>query len=172
MVGRITAILLAFSLVGFAASADEPAGPDIPVPSQPTYTPPPVAPTAPPMPEVSAPPPPWVEVASTSIGAGIGIDFGAGTLLFEGERHDFSIKGLSLGELGFARMIGEGDVSNLENLSDFEGTYMAVGAGAAAGVGASAVTMRNQNGVVITLTSKLKGAQIALGPEGFSIALK
>ncbi len=169
MVGRITAILLAFSLVGFAASADEPAGPDIPVPTQQPYTPPPAPP---PMPEVSAPPPAWVDVASTSIGLGVGVDFGSGTLLFDGERHEFAVKGLSLGDVGFARMVGDGQVSNLENLSDFEGTYMAVGAGAAAGVGASAVTMRNQNGVVITLTSKLEGAQIALGPEGFSITLK
>ena len=56
-------------------------------------------------------------------------------------------------------------------ISDFAGTYVAVGAGIAAGPGASAVTMRNENGVVITLRSDLQGAQLTLGAEGLRIAL-
>ena len=62
--------------------------------------------------------------------------------------------------------------TNLTNLADFEGRYLAVGAGAAAGVGASALTMRNEKGVVISVKSSLRGGRLTLGPEGLRIALK
>ena len=36
---------------------------------------------------------------------------------------------------------------------------------------ASAVTMRNENGVVITLSSELQGVQLALATQGLRISL-
>jgi hypothetical protein len=110
-------------------------------------------------------------MASTSLAAGIGLSWGEGVLTFEGQRHAFSVKGLSLGDVGFAKLISEGAVSNLENIADFEGTYAAVEAGAAAGLGGSVIRMRNANGVVITLTSDVEGLALALGPEGLRITL-
>ena len=49
---------------------------------------------------------------------------------------------------------------------------VAVGAGAAAGVGGSVLTMRNQNGVTITLENDVKGVELALGAKGFNIEFK
>lgn len=120
---------------------------------------------------VTAAPPPFVSLKTTSVGAGLGLSWGAGTLSFEGERHDFRVKGFSVGELGIAKLSGEGDVTNLAHLSDFEGTYMAVEAGASAGVGGSAVSMRNEHGVVIMVRSQSEGVNLKLGAEGLSIAL-
>jgi hypothetical protein len=68
-------------------------------------------------------------------------------------------------------MIGEGYVQNLEELDSFAGTYVAVGAGATAGKGGSAVTMRNENGVVLSLLSQTEGVAVNLGAEGFQIQL-
>lgn len=165
MIVRIIALGAAFSLfllVGAAVQADVVGGEDIVVPGPVVVEEEPVA----------AAPPPYVTMQSTSIAAGLGISWGDGNLLFEGRNHRFSVKGLSLIDLGVSRSSAEGHVRNLHELSDFEGHYLAVEAGVAAGVGASALTMRNEHGVVITLLSDLQGVQLTLGTEGFSIALE
>ena len=166
MIGRIIALGVALSLVSIGAAwADEPVDrEEIVIPtSRPAR-----APVEQP---VTAPPPPYVSIESTSVGAGIGVSWGDGTISFEGRSHPFSLKGVGLGEIGASRASATGDVRNLDELSDFAGHYVAVGAGAAAGVGVSAVTMRNEHGVVITLKSTLRGVGLSLGPEGLSIAL-
>ena len=162
MIRRIAAMSIALTFVSFSAvQADDVGGESIVVP------PPAVVEEEP----VTAPPPPYVSMESTTIAAGIGVSWGEGVLSFEGQRYDFSVNGLSLIDLGVAKLVSEGAVSNLEELSDFEGHYVAVEAGAAAGVGASVLSMRNESGVVIDLTSDVEGVVLALGPEGFRITL-
>ena len=121
---------------------------------------------------VTAPPPPWVSIQSTSIGAGIGVSWGDGLLSFNGEQHPFSVTGLSVGDLGFAKEFAEGQVQNLNALADFEGRYMAVSAGGAAGIGGSVIAMRNGNGVVINVRSEQEGVALSLGAEGLTITLE
>lgn len=146
--------------------ADDMGGSDIMIPKAKAKAP------APAPEPITAPPPPFVELQSKSVGAGIGLSWGQGTLLFEGEQHPFSVKGLGLGDVGIASLVGSGHVKNLNSVADFAGNYVAVGAGAAAGVGASVVSMRNQNGVVINLNAELKGLALNLGPEGFHVNLQ
>ena len=165
MVRRIAAMSFAFLfLSALAVQADDLGGESIPVP-------PPAAVVEEVEEAVTAPPPPFVSVESTSIAAGIGMSWGEGILGFEGQRHAFTLKGLSIGDLGFAKLVSEGAVSNLFALGDFEGHYVAVEAGAAVGVGASVLSMRNENGVVIRLKSDIEGVQLALGAEGLRITL-
>ena len=85
---------------------------------------------------VTAAPPAFVELQRSSIGAGIGISWGHGTLSFEGNSYAFSVKGISVGDVGAAKILAEGRVENMESLADFAGTYVAVEAGASAGTGA------------------------------------
>jgi hypothetical protein len=169
VIARFVAIGAAFALVAVAVPvrADEVGGEDI---TMPMARPP--APAVVVEEPVKAPPPPFVTIESRTLAAGLGIRWGQGTLLFEGERYPFSLKGVSLGELGVSALEGEGWVRNLENISDFAGHYVAVEAGAAAGVGASALTMRNEHGVVITLRSELEGVRLKLGTDGLRIALE
>jgi len=166
VIRRITAIAasLCLTFVAFAAQADAPPGGEIVVVEEQVA----VQQEQP----VTLPGPAFVELQSKTIAAGIGTRWGKGTLSYEGEQHAFSMKGLSVGDLGVSSMVASGDIENLDSLSDFEGHYMALEAGAAAGVGASALTMRNENGVVITLRSELKGVQLTLGAQGFSIELE
>jgi hypothetical protein len=133
-----------------------------------------VAPEAPVVTQVpvTAPPPAYVEMQRSSIGAGLGISWGKGELSFEGNNYAFSVKGLSVGDLGAAKMVAEGQVANLESISDFAGTYVAVEAGAAAGKGAGTLTMRNEHGVTITLASQREGLGLTLGAQGFAIELQ
>jgi hypothetical protein len=165
VIRRIIAMGIGLSLVSISAAwADEVGGEDIVVPRK-------RAPAKAMEKPVTAPPPAWVEFERTSVAAGVGINWGGGTLQFEGRDYGFSVKGVSLGDLGASKMSALGNVRHLDEISDFAGTYVAVGAGIAAGPGASAVTMRNENGVVITLRSDLQGAQLTLGAEGLRIAL-
>jgi hypothetical protein len=120
---------------------------------------------------VTAPPPAFVELQRSSIGVGVGISWGHGTLSFEGNNYAFSVKGLSVGDVGAAKIIAEGAVENMESLADFAGTYVAVEAGGAAGKGASSMTMMNEHGVTISLASQREGLGLTLGAQGFSVAL-
>ena len=69
------------------------------------------------------------------------------------------------------RGTARGKVSNLERLEDFSGNYLAVGAEATAAGGAGVTVMRNQNGVVVELTSTTQGASILLGAKGIRLTL-
>ena len=62
-----------------------------------------------------------------------------------------------------------GGVSNIQSVSDFEGTYLAVEAGGAAVQGASRLTMRNGNGVTLTLEAQNEGVQLTLAAKGLVI---
>lgn len=175
VIGRVLAV--AFAIVGVSmlspqgVRADEVGGEEIEVPPRAaTPAPEPVVVTK--EVPVSAPPPPFVELERRSVGAGLGLSWGQGTIYWEGQEHAFSVKGLRVGDVGLAKMIGEGYVQNLESLEDFAGTYVAVGAGATAGKGGAAVTMRNENGVVISLRSQAEGVALNLGAEGFQIELQ
>jgi len=121
---------------------------------------------------VTAPPPPYVELEARRVAAGVGFHWGGGTLSFEGRQHAFRVKGVSLMDVGVAKTIAEGHVEGLSKLSDFEGRYVAVEAGIAAGKGASRRVLRNEHGVVIRLSSELTGVAVTLGAEGFQIALQ
>jgi hypothetical protein len=166
VIRRALAIAVALSFAPLAvALADEVKGSDVIMIQEQGATP------AAPQP-VTAPPPPWVEIHSTAIAAGIGARFGEGTLLVAGQPYAFKIRGVSLGDVGISRLTAEGNVENLASASDIAGHYVALEAGAAAGKGLSTLTMRNEKGVVMTLTSKVKGAQLTLGAQGIEIELE
>ena len=167
MIRSIAAITLALAFVPFVALADD-IGDEEVIQIQQEEA---VVQETPAQP-VTAPPPPYVEIESMAIAAGIGARFGGGVLLVAGEEHPFTMKGLSLGDIGVSRIDAEGTVANLENVSDFAGRYVAVEAGAAVGKGVSTLTMRNDKGVVITLESNLTGAQLTLGGQALEIELQ
>jgi len=112
----------------------------------------------------------WVE--STSVALGIGVSWGDGKLTFQGKDHVFNVKGLSVVDLGVSKVTANGEVFNLKKLSDFDGNYVAGTAGATVGGGAGAVIMKNQNGVVMKLTSTSQGVQLTLAGAGVDVQLK
>ena len=114
-----------------------------------------------------------VELETKSIDIGIGVSWGDGTLtLANGEQHGFSVKGLNADSVGLSKLNASGKVYNLNNLADFAGNYVAADAGATLGGGMSGMAMRNQNGVVMTLTAVQQGARLSLAVEGIDIELK
>jgi hypothetical protein len=113
-----------------------------------------------------------VTMESKSIAVGVGVSWGDGTLTFQGKPHKFSVSGLSVADLGISKVTAKGDVFNLKKLEDFGGNYVAAEAAGTLGGGAGAIAMKNQNGVVMHLTSTSKGIQLTLAAKGVDVKLK
>lgn len=106
-----------------------------------------------------------------SVAAGIGFSWGKGTLTYQGKTYPVKVDGLTVGEVGISRATATGKVTNLKKVADFSGTYTAGSAGATVGGGAGATIMKNQNGVVVELTSTTQGASLKLGAQGLRLTL-
>ena len=130
----------------------------------------------------SQPPPPPVTASrgategtvSFSGGAfalGIGLQWGNGTLTYQGQQYPFKMNGLSVLDVGVSSITGSGTVHNLSKIADFSGNYVSATAGATVAGGGSVTTLRNQNGVVIDGITTAQGARLTLAPGGVSITL-
>jgi hypothetical protein len=103
----------------------------------------------------------------------IGASGGNGTLSFHGQRYPISVGGLSAGFVfGASETYFRGTVSHIRGPSDVAGVYGAAGGGAALGVGAQAIVLRNEKGAVLTLTGRQVGLQINADLSGLSISVR
>jgi hypothetical protein len=113
-----------------------------------------------------------VSMESKSVAIGVGVSWGDGKLQYKGKTHTFSVKGLSVIDLGVSKVSARGKVYHLNKVEDFSGTYAAAQAGAAVGGGMSVVALKNENGVVMELSSTQTGVKLTLAGEGIEIKLK
>jgi chemotaxis protein MotB len=112
-----------------------------------------------------------VEFSGGSVAVGIGFSWGSGTLAYNGRVHHFKISGLTLAGLGISSVGASGEVSDLNNLADFNGTYALGGAGAAVGVGGSVAVLQNEHGVVMNIRSTKIGLHFQVGVGGATVTL-
>jgi hypothetical protein len=112
-----------------------------------------------------------IELSGGSLAAGIGFSWGSGTLIYQGKRYPLSVSGLSLASVGATEYTGAGSVTGLKTPQDINGVYTAVDVGGTLGGGGNVAAMRNQNGVVIHMTSTTEGLSLTLATEGLKIAL-
>jgi hypothetical protein len=113
-----------------------------------------------------------ISLESTSVAAGVGVQWGEGILTYNGKKYPFSVQGLEVIGVGYSETKAEGTVYNLTQLVDFEGVYASGEASATAGSSLSTVTMRNPNGVVISLRTLQEGAKLTLAAGSVNIELK
>jgi len=113
-----------------------------------------------------------VSIQTTSVAAGVGVQWGEGTLTYKGKKHSFSLQGVDLVGVGYAQVTARGTVSNLTKLADFEGVYVAAEVSAAAGSGPATITMKNPNGVTMTISAVQEGVQLKLAAGGVNVDLK
>ena len=113
-----------------------------------------------------------VRIESKSIAVGIGVSWGDGKLTYQGKDYEFSVNGLSVVDVGISKVTATGQVFDLKKVEDFSGNYVAAGAGVTVGGGASAIALKNQNGVEMTLTATTQGVKLALATAGVDIKLK
>lgn len=113
-----------------------------------------------------------LRLESRQVSFGVGWSWGSGTITYGGKSHRFKIDGLGINAVGVSASEATGYVYDLKSLKDFEGTYTAIEASGTAGAGKGIATMKNQNGVRITLHSTTQGIEVVAGPEGIKITLE
>jgi len=97
---------------------------------------------------------------------------GRGVLTFRHRNYPFTVQGLSLGVTAGAsinRLVGRAD--NINELSDFGGTYSMIGAGAALVGGVSGVHLKNGKGVMISLQGAKAGLEVSANVSTVVITL-
>ncbi len=114
----------------------------------------------------------FVSIELKRIAAGVGMEWGKGTLTYKGKKYTFKVKGLGLGAVGISKVTAKGEVYNLFQLAEFPGQYAAVTAGAAIIQGKEKQDFKNPKGVHIVFTGTEKGLNLAIGPEGFTIRME
>jgi hypothetical protein len=114
-----------------------------------------------------------VRVTFTKAGLIAGAGAGRGVLTFDGREYPFKVSGLSWGltvGASTSRLVGR--ASYLHQLSDFAGTYIAVGGGGALVGGIGRVQLKNERGVIITLQGPKAGMEFAANLSSIRIELE
>jgi hypothetical protein len=96
---------------------------------------------------------------------------GKGSLYYNGRRHHFTISGLGAGGVGAQKISATGKVYNLNNLSDFSGTYRGISRGLTLIEGKMHAKLTNGNGVVMYLAAQTEGVASSMGAQAFEINL-
>lgn len=114
-----------------------------------------------------------VRVVVTKAGFIVGVGGGQGTLTFQGHHYPLSIGGISVGAtIGASKTELVGRAYHMRHPSDIEGTYTAIGAGAAVAGGAGAVRLQNSKGVVLELQGRKVGVEFSVSLSGMDVRLR
>lgn len=113
-----------------------------------------------------------ISIESNSIAVVVGVNWGDGTLTFKGKHALLSVNGLTLVDVGIAKASAVGEVYNLTDVSQFEGTYLASEAGFDLAGGMGGISMINKNGVILHLRGDSEEALLQLGRAGMTVQLR
>jgi hypothetical protein len=116
-----------------------------------------------------------VTLTMKSVALGVGATQGEGVLNYQGKNYPFTISGLSLLDVGISKFTGAGKVYDLRSPRDLAGNYAAAQSTFAIAGGATAMSMKNGNGVNIVILKnegQESGTQLSVGPAGMTITMK
>lgn len=103
----------------------------------------------------------------------LGATGGSGSLFFKGNRHPFSVGGLSLGAtIGFASIDFVGKARNMTRPRDIEGNYRAIAAGLSVAGGGAVARLRNARGVELEISGTKIGLKASIDLNGLRIRLE
>jgi hypothetical protein len=115
----------------------------------------------------------YVRVKIVKAGVIVGAGGGSGVLTYRGRDYPFRVSGLSMGLTAGASVSRlEGRASGIRQVSDFAGTYSAIGAGGAFVGGLGGVHLGNEKGVTIALQGLTAGMEFAANLSGIKISLR
>jgi len=107
------------------------------------------------------------------VGFIVGAGGGSGTLIFQGKKYPLSVGGVSLGvTIGVSSADLVGEVYNLNNPADIEGTYTAASASVAVAGGGMTASLKNSRGVELRVRGKQIGLEFSVDLSGLNIKLK
>ena len=111
-----------------------------------------------------------VSIDETQFGFIIGGSTGGGVLTYEGKQHPFKMGGISLGaNIGVSNFSATGQVYDMTDVTQFEGTYARLTGSVALGGGMGDMTLRNENGVIMSLRGTTQGIQLNAGASGVTV---
>jgi hypothetical protein len=113
-----------------------------------------------------------ITITARAAAVGVGYSWGEGRLHFHGRTYFFSIRGISVADVGYARIVGHGRVFNLHRLADFSGTYAAVTGEATLGDGVGGQYLRNAAGVVIHINQTTRGVRLEGSADGVELKVR
>ena len=113
-----------------------------------------------------------LSLSGTAVAAGVGFVWGEGELDYNGAPHAVDISGLTIVDVGAAKISASGSVYHMNRIEDFDGTYTAFAAGATIAGGGGVAYLRNQNGVVIRIDSTTTGLRFNFSPSGITLKLR
>ncbi len=114
-----------------------------------------------------------IEIKQWKVGFILGGGWGSAELKFQGKTYPLKINGLRVGAVaGVAKTDLVGDVYHLNEPGDIEGTYTAGEAAIAVAGGGKAWALKNAKGVVLKVSGKQMGIEIALDVGGMSVKLE
>ena len=99
----------------------------------------------------------------------IGGSSGHGTLDFKGKKYSFNTQGVTAGGAGYQKISVSGNVYDLNDANDFQGTYIVLRAGLAVVEGQGGLWLQNSQGVYIHVKTKQEGLALGTGLEGVKI---
>ena len=115
----------------------------------------------------------YVRVKMLKAGLMVGAGTGSGVLTYRGRNYPFRVSGLSLGVTAGASVSRlEGWASGIRQVSDFAGTYDAVGSGGAILGGLGGLHLGNDKGVKIALQGPRAGMEFAANVTKVKISIR
>ncbi|HZR82482.1 MAG TPA: hypothetical protein VFD92_15415 [Candidatus Binatia bacterium] len=107
------------------------------------------------------------EVQAAYMGSASG---GAGTLFYQGQEYPFDVGALGVGGIGLSTVEATGEVYDMQNLSQFPGTYGQARYGFALGTESRGdLWLQNEAGVILHLNAKRTGLMLTLGGDAVVI---
>ena len=103
----------------------------------------------------------------------VGFGGGRGTLILHGHSYPLIIGGMSFGAtIGLSTAYLRGHAYHMRTPEDIEGTYSAIGTGAAVVAGHGGVRLQNVKGVVLRLAGARVGVELSIASSGVTIRLR
>lgn len=111
-----------------------------------------------------------VSIDETQFALIFGGSTGKGVLTYQGKDYPFKIGGLSLGaNIGISKVSANGEVYDLNDISQFPGIFTKVEGGITLGGGVGGTILKNENGVIMRLSSTSEGLQLNLSTSGVNV---
>lgn len=113
-----------------------------------------------------------VNITETQFALIVGGSRGSGVLNYQGKNYPFKISGMSVGaNVGISKVSLAGEVYDMADISKFSGTFTKLESSITLGGGVGGTILKNQNGVIMRLTSTSEGVQLNLSSSGVTVKL-
>ena len=113
-----------------------------------------------------------VTITAQAAALGVGYTWGNGVLRFRGHTYRFSVKGVTVADVGYAKVVGRGRVYKMSRLSQFSGTYGGATGEATLDKGIGGQFLTNANGVQLRIDQVSRGARLTGSADGVQLTLR